>query len=641
MRNLYDTKLLDATYDAIQAYQKNQYTNEYAVNVADTKREDIEAAVATFITTLSMNFGIGGYNQDAIKQYIPAILFTLYDGYYIYSPTEMPIMHEDKIPGIDPYTGLPNADAGEDDPLAKQRYKHADGQDIYRTEWVLRPYNHYSVRYVTTSPHNVDVTVCYSLDNFIVIYGHIEGEYVTRSGYLISKDRRGSEVNEELDIPKYVPIRKFDEYNSSVNDFPKVQSGTVVEPSGSGVSLQNVTNRRFSPNVVKQWNNNEVKNEWVDTRGTVNSQDDLVLDGTDGNIDLGNEFISIEPSNSNYYIDSNSANKYYEENYGDGVHSNENDTDFSAWVDHYLGEVKPENAFRNGKALKDSNDAFSEVNDMKIFNILDDFGNPIATNNPEIKASDFTEHKREVIKQCLTENLYQAIMQYDRQTDPIYQLGLPEFKANEWEALTDNICIATFMQGVPAGDMYYNNYAIVKSTANLDYVGQDALYFVNYSEPGNDYYHKIDCPLLNADESADHIVGYKNTDFEVKRYNIHDESGNAYPQYYYQHIEGPCYHCMVNGNYNSEAGDGPGNGDPLGIKREDGELDYSKLVGVRAKAYWTALAREKNKLRKAVEFERYRENNIIINPGDTVSGVTDAFPITDNPNMAKYWQIKQ
>ncbi len=81
----YDAKLANSTYDAIKAFQLNTLNNSYST-VSDSKIVDIEASVNSFFNSLATNLGVSGYNQNALKTYIPALVYTLYDGYYIYSP---------------------------------------------------------------------------------------------------------------------------------------------------------------------------------------------------------------------------------------------------------------------------------------------------------------------------------------------------------------------------------------------------------------------------------------------------------------------------------------------------------------------------------------------------------------------------
>ena len=104
------------------------------------------------------NFGAVGYDQEFLRQYIPAMLFTLYDGYYIYG-----------------------------------KYTNTQTDE---TQYGLRSYIYYSCRY--KKGNDTDFIVNYTLDNAITIYGKVNGEYVTKSGYLI-----GGEVRENGDGVTY------------------------------------------------------------------------------------------------------------------------------------------------------------------------------------------------------------------------------------------------------------------------------------------------------------------------------------------------------------------------------------------------------------------------------------------------------
>ena len=81
LQSNYSAKLLDATYDAIKAFQLNTVNNRYS-SVSDSKIRDIEAAINTFYSSLTTAISI---SEDNLKQFTPAILLTMYDGYYIYS----------------------------------------------------------------------------------------------------------------------------------------------------------------------------------------------------------------------------------------------------------------------------------------------------------------------------------------------------------------------------------------------------------------------------------------------------------------------------------------------------------------------------------------------------------------------------
>ena len=168
----YDSKLNDATHDAIKAYQLNSFQNDTAY-LSNSKIRDIEASVNTFFNSLSTNFSTLGYTKETLQNYVPAIVYTMYDGYYIYTPYTNTW-----------YTGNANNDIQSEiiekvNPDDQKTYKN--NENIYG----LKPYVYYSCRYKIGN--NTDVTITYSLDNYIQIQGTVNGQAVSKYGYLYSK----------------------------------------------------------------------------------------------------------------------------------------------------------------------------------------------------------------------------------------------------------------------------------------------------------------------------------------------------------------------------------------------------------------------------------------------------------------------
>ena len=81
----YDTRLYNATYDAIKAFQLNTLNSDTS-NQSNSKIRDLQAAVNSFFYSMQTNFSMNGYDKDTLQTHVPALVFTLYDGYYIYSP---------------------------------------------------------------------------------------------------------------------------------------------------------------------------------------------------------------------------------------------------------------------------------------------------------------------------------------------------------------------------------------------------------------------------------------------------------------------------------------------------------------------------------------------------------------------------
>ena len=414
LKQEYDTKLLDATHDAVVAFQLNSSQNAYSTN-ADSLRRDIKASINAFFTSLAINIGVPGENANYISQYVPAIVFTLYDGYYIYSPIEIEYM-----------------DAG----VTKTRYEHT-----------LKPYIHYSVRYKNG---NNNIVVNYSLDNYITIYGYMNGEYVSRAGYLVTGD--------------------------------------------------------------------------------------IATDGS--------QYRGVA-------ITDNTAKEYYRSAY-----------EFTNWIKmHSYGGTRIVDVVQPRYAVDENGNVYPQfVNDNTKILDINDF------NNPEEKVqSAFTAHKREIMKQSIQSNLNNAIWTYSNHTTLNTDFRMPILTEQDWDKILSNVNVISFMQGLPVGIDEYNNYTIITSTENKQYVDPDLVYYIY-----NDEYHKLGCPKL--ENITVPINGYKNIDFDKQR----REDGT----YYYRHNELACYTCIIN----------------------SGNLENKKIQEYMnnniKQAYYNAIARERWNLNK-------------------------------------------
>lgn len=189
-QTLYDNKLSSATYDAIRAFQINTSENKLS-ELTNSKTRDLEGAVSTFRNSIMSTFSLDGYSQDELNSYIPALVFTLYDGFYIYSP----------------YT---NENYRYDDAGNK---KDNNGERDYG----LKPYISYSCRYVK---NDIDVVITYALDNHITVQGTIGEKYINKEGYLIDNityndtelKYNGVEITKE-NTKEYLPLKQDGTYS--------------------------------------------------------------------------------------------------------------------------------------------------------------------------------------------------------------------------------------------------------------------------------------------------------------------------------------------------------------------------------------------------------------------------------------------
>ena len=175
----YDAKLNNATYDAVKAFQINTINSDSS-DLANSKLRDIEASVNSFFTSIANNFNMAGYNQDILKEYVPALVYTMYDGYYIYSPYTNTLDGKNRNEVVvDEYGRI---EEKSDAAILSQENSNATYKQGERLSG-LKPYIYYSCRY--KKDDNNDVVITYSLDNYITIQGIIKGESVFDYGYLL------------------------------------------------------------------------------------------------------------------------------------------------------------------------------------------------------------------------------------------------------------------------------------------------------------------------------------------------------------------------------------------------------------------------------------------------------------------------
>lgn len=181
LQSTYDSKLNDATYDALKAYQLNSYTSGTG-DYTNSKIRDIKASVNTFFNSMSNSFSSLGYTKETLQNYIPAIVYTMYDGYYIYSP----------------YENTWSVDSNNSN-IREEMQEQITTQNTYKNGEILsglKPYVYYSCRY-KGSPNQTnqedsqfDIVITYSLDNYIQIQGYIkengQKKTISKYGYLLS-----------------------------------------------------------------------------------------------------------------------------------------------------------------------------------------------------------------------------------------------------------------------------------------------------------------------------------------------------------------------------------------------------------------------------------------------------------------------
>ncbi len=263
--------------------------------------------------------------------------------------------------------------------------------------------------------------------------------------------------------------------------------------------------------------------------GTIDSTGDIrIIKEYDGTVE--GDSLTTDYSAINYYVESYC---------------------FTKWVEDNLDNITVSNMITDTLESSEIVDGETEEEYETTGKIFD--------GNYESDDSTFQNHKKEVMKNLLINNLNQAITSYaGKNTDTEYQL--PVLEETDWDQILNNVSITAFVQGIPIGMKYYNNYAIATSTNNKEYVNPSGIY-LNGSDG---YYHLYGCSKL----SGDSIIGYRSSDYIEKSYETDEES----VVYYARHPDNNklCYYCLIDRNVM--------------------EVDYTDS---QTEAYLTALARER------------------------------------------------
>ncbi len=304
LEQLYDSRLINATQDGLKAFQINTF-NDAASDIADSKLSSIEASVNAFYNSIKSSFELEGYTEEDLKSYVPALVYTMYDGYYIYSP----------------YTNVATAD--EENGLNI----NLDSDNI---EYGFKPYVYYSCRYKMGS--DSDFIINYALDNYITVQGIVNGESVYKSGYLLTlaSTRAGEGVFKRVlanGIEKYYYCGKEIAPESNLTE-------NIVEKDNNG----NIITKEY-----KYFKLNGTKYYW-------NEEEEYIF-----YIMGGNQIKQVTKASNKetYYkyvsqieINSNAVN-YYKSAY-----------EFTKWINDNLGNLKASHAQSN----------IENKSDYKIFN---------------------------------------------------------------------------------------------------------------------------------------------------------------------------------------------------------------------------------------------------------------------------------
>lgn len=514
----YKEALNSATSAALKAFQINSINNKYS-NISDSKIRDIEASINTFYNSLTTSMTQYVSSKSELSVFVPAIVFNLYDGYYIYSSYN------------NVYTA-PNGDnTVEIDDTAKN---YQDG---------LHPYIYYSCKY---NINGKEIIVNYTLDNAITVYGKFDGEYQTKSGYLIDPGKV-TNINEEKKTLTYDGVK--------IGPETLTEHLLIVDDNG-GVTPVDYNYIVYKNRKVYQ-DGNAFNFFWYNNGKKTYLQSEK------------SEFINYMIKNGSGF-QSTSAYEYYKSAY-----------DFSTWLinDSGLKNITQEN-------MEDSlkKDFSANTGTKCIFDTTQD------DNDPMISSSVFNEHRIAVIRKSIETNLTTAIANYNSQSGSNYEFVMPKIDEVSWYSIENNVSIISFMQGMPIGQKYFNDYSVITNTKNEEVINSQSVYVVTQNDDGNYEYHQPGCKVLI--DNSDKIKGvYTNLSFSRQTLKVSEDSYRYfYPQARIGKTTTGCYNCIVNasGDYNI---------DDI-INENVTGYNANKLYDLR-KSYLTGLARERYDLYKS------------------------------------------
>ncbi|MBO4815762.1 MAG: hypothetical protein J5507_02265 [Clostridia bacterium] len=599
-QNEYNSKLIDSTKQAIDAFEINtvEWNSSYS-GVQDSKRRDVMASINTFTSSFANNIGVGGTSKEFILSYMPAIAYTLYDGFYIYTPEKtkqtimdsngVRVMMTDKLyyskDSEGHYVIQGNIrsfyEHNEDNYNGKILYVPATGQTpdgtYYGTPFtlnsskaaetteykhILKPFAAYSENAETDLGTAV---INYTLDNYVSVYLNQEDKkdstktnFVSRSGYLTNlkkiQFKNNNWTKKSIEKIEFNDIEvKGEHLKEKINyldaDISTIGTFPYVYDADQKIKIYFEDESGNNPFFL----DSDLNKVYVGTDTYSTYYKKCIIPTT-----LSGEKQKIErfQNLSNglwYYIDSNGEYVEVENSQisGYGIDPNDKTIDYSAI--NYCVESYVFTSWFNNLNLKvykiDEDGNFTTETDSKPLNINNN-------NNPDPEAensqdSAFYNHKREVIKNVLNSSLNQAITSYSGRKAGEYKL--PKLTETDWDQVLRNVSIISFVQNIPIGLKYYNNYAIATSTVNKEFVDPNEIYL--YSQTSDsDEYHRAFCQKLESSDIS--LIGYRSIDFIEKTYiDTLETDPNKKSKNYFKHekniggsninVNQECYYCLV------------------------------------------------------------------------------------------------
>lgn len=530
----YNEILMSSTYDAVRAYQMNTINNDYS-GVNTSRQRDIKASVNSFFNSLATGLHKSGSTKAALNEYVPALLFNLYDGFYVYGPyNNVASVITDNNGDCEPDgEGVARPDSGDN----KIPYFNKNVLNTDNTMYGVKPFTYYSCEYKGTSGTiTYDITINYTLDNYIAVSGSIksgsgEPQQISGAGYYINGSKtsvvgtveeflNNSLKDTDLTVVNAAGVRiKAEPLGEYVSFYDRIQilddeSPRIIPDMNGAVYARyykyiNYNNTKYYyDDYMNKANTSYSKSETTPPIFTIKnhcreyiSLDQLITlanyegwrSNTDNNTGdiikrdkdniIVNEFASKIKDSAwadKYFKD---VNPYYYYKKAKGFSEEMNKylkyIDLTADSDGNIKVIK-NNSFntkytmtvRSGETVSNDSYIVSNYRNKKVF----DYSDP--ENDPELDASSFNAHRMDVIAKTVESALIKTISSLnDYYGSNSYIYEMPTISMKDWNSISNGITVAAFMQGVPIGNYkFFNNYCIIGNTTNKEFVSKDAIY---------------------------------------------------------------------------------------------------------------------------------------------------------------------
>lgn len=422
---IYDRRLVDCVYDALEVYQANSIVDTEN-DVVTAKMENIEASASTYLASLQSSFGLSGYKASVMQEYVPAVVYTMYDGYYIYSKY---------------YNTLSQKNVKSDS-------TYTDGALVEG----IKSYVFYSCRYQRNNGD--DFVITYSLDNYIRIQGILQGNYyVDDSGYLMDGITSGTD---------------------SKGNYYQYDKVKFYEDGNVKISNNDYTNSNSSEYIVNDFTNyvkiNGTKYYLDTSDGDGNGKVFHLVNGTEVNQVSQEKNGDLYSKYEKAITKNKSAYYYYKEAY---------EFTNKIRVDYGLSELKSSEAgYYDNETKKFVN--MKDYGNYEIFKNID--GKYIQDSD-----SDFNQHRKAVIRQTIETNLSAAIAGFSNYSEKDIQFAMPKISEEDWETIENNVSVIGFLQGLDIGTKKYNGYAVSANTTTKEFVDENSIYIATDSD---NQYHR-------------------------------------------------------------------------------------------------------------------------------------------------------